>query len=198
MTETRSADQGAPAGVALPYRLRLPGPTAVPERVLKAASRPMLAHRGPEFLDRFQAIQRRLQPILGRSGVPPFIFASTGIGAMESAMVNVAGPDARVLITTNGQWGPVFRRLAEAIGAEVDEVVSERGAPIDLDGVRKALKDKRYDAVFTVHSERRRWAPSWARPRRCSPATASAAWAGRRCGRTSGAWTSSSRPPRRP
>lgn len=153
MTDARSAANGAPAGVALPYRLRLPGPTAVPERVLKAASQPMLAHRGPEFLARFQAIQRRLQPILGRSGVPPFLFASTGIGAMESAMVNVAGPGAKVLITTNGQWGPVFRRLAEAIGAEVDEVVSDRGAPIDLDGVRRALKDKRYDAVFTVHSE---------------------------------------------
>lgn len=153
MTDARAVSPGSPAGVALPYRLRLPGPTAVPERVLKASGRPMVAHRGPEFLDRFQAIQRRLQPILGRSGVPPFLFASTGIGAMESAMVNVAGPGAKVLITTNGQWGPVFRRLAEAIGAEVDEVVSDRGAPIDLDGVRKALKDKRYDAVFTVHSE---------------------------------------------
>jgi aspartate aminotransferase-like enzyme len=146
-------DPKSPAGVALPYRLRLPGPTAVPERVLKAASRPMLAHRGPEFLARFQAIQQRLQPLLGRSGVPPFLFASTGIGAMESAVVNLAGPGSRVLITTNGQWGPVFRRLAEAIGAEVDEVVSDRGAPVDLDGVRAALKEKRYDAVFTVHSE---------------------------------------------
>ncbi|MEQ8585508.1 MAG: alanine--glyoxylate aminotransferase family protein [Thalassobaculaceae bacterium] len=153
MTDRQSSAAGTPAGVALPYRLRLPGPTAVPERVLKAAARPMLAHRGPEFLARFQAIQSRLQPILGRSGVPPFLFASTGIGAMESAVVNLAGPGSRVLITTNGQWGPVFRRLAEAIGAEVDEVVSDRGDPIDLDGVRKALKEKAYDAVLTVHSE---------------------------------------------
>lgn len=153
MTDRQFSATGTPVGVALPYRLRLPGPTAVPERVLKAAARPMLAHRGPEFLARFQAIQSRLQPILGRSGVPPFLFASTGIGAMESAVVNLAGPGSRVLITTNGQWGPVFRRLAEAIGAEVDEVVSERGAPIDLDGVRKAMKEKAYDAVLTVHSE---------------------------------------------
>jgi len=141
------------AGVALPYRLRLPGPTAVPDRVLQAASRPMLAHRGPEFLARFRAIQQRLQPILGRAGMPPFLFASTGIGAMESAVINLAGPGSRVLITTNGQWGPVFRRLAEAIGAEVDEVVSERGAPIDLDGVRRSLRERRYDAVLSVHSE---------------------------------------------
>lgn len=141
------------SGAPQPYRLRLPGPTAVPERVLQAAARPITAHRGPEFLARFKSILERLQPILGRTGVPPFIFASTGIGAMESAMVNVAGPGKRVLITTNGQWGPVFRRLAEGIGAEVDEVVSPLGAPVDLDGVRKALGEKDYAAVFTVHSE---------------------------------------------
>jgi aspartate aminotransferase-like enzyme len=146
-------DSSSITGVASPYRLRLPGPTAIPERVLKAAARPILAHRGPEFLARFKAIQNRLQPLLGRSGIPPFIFASTGIGAMESGVVNVTGPGRRVLITTNGQWGPVFRRLVEAIGAEADEVVSDRGAPIDLDGVRRALKNKAYDAVFTVHSE---------------------------------------------
>lgn len=141
------------SGASLPYRLRLPGPTAVPDRVLQAAARPMIAHRGAEFLGRFQAIQKRLLPIFGRTGIPPFVFASTGIGAMESAMVNVAGPGKKVLITTNGQWGPVFRRLAEGIGAEVDEVVSPLGAPIDLDGVRKALKEKDYAAVFAVHSE---------------------------------------------
>lgn len=136
-----------------PYRLRLPGPTAVPERVLKAASRPILAHRGPEFLSRFRTIQQRLQPILGRAGIPPFVFSSTGIGAMESAVVNLLGPGRRALITTNGQWGPVFRRLVEAIGAEADEVVSPKGAGIDLDGVRRALNATAYDAVLTVHSE---------------------------------------------
>ncbi len=141
------------SGATVPYRLRLPGPTAIPDRVLKAASRPIIAHRGPEFLARFRSIQQRLLPVLGRSGIPPFLFASTGIGAMEAAVVNVAGPGSRVLITTNGQWGPVFRRLAETIGAEVDEVVSGRGDPIDLDGVRRALGEKAYDAVLTVHSE---------------------------------------------
>ncbi|WP_420402786.1 pyridoxal-phosphate-dependent aminotransferase family protein [Nisaea sp.] len=141
------------SGAPLHYRLRLPGPTAVPGRVLEAAARPIVAHRGPEFLARFSSILDRLQPVLGRSGIPPFIFASTGIGAMEAAVVNVAGPGKRVLITSNGQWGPVFRRLAGGIGAEVDEVVSPLGAPVDLDGVRKALSEKQYAAVLTVHSE---------------------------------------------
>ncbi len=141
------------SGDAVPYRLRLPGPTAVPERVLRALSRPVIAHRGPEFLARFRDIQDRLKPILGRAGAAPFLFASTGIGTMESAVVNVAGPGLRVLIANNGQWGPVFKRLALAIGAEVDEVVSPLGQPIDLEGIERALKAKEYAAVLAVHSE---------------------------------------------
>lgn len=141
------------SGDAVPYRLRLPGPTAVPERVLRALARPMIAHRGPEFLERFRDIQARLKPILGRAGAEPHLFAATGIGAMESVVVNVAGPGKRVLIATNGQWGPVFRRLAEAVGAEVDEVVTAPGEAVDLEGVERALKAREYAAVFGVHSE---------------------------------------------
>lgn len=141
------------SGDAVPYRLRLPGPTAVPDRVLRALAQPMIAHRGPEFLARFRDIQARLKPILGHAGSAPHLFASTGIGAMESAVVNVAGPGQRVLIATNGQWGPVFRRLAEAVGAEVDEVVTPPGHAIDLEGIERALKAKAYAAVFGVHSE---------------------------------------------
>lgn len=141
------------SGDAVPYRLRLPGPTTVPERVLRAMARPVIAHRGPEFLARFREIQAGLKPILGRAGAAPFLFASTGIGTMESAVVNVAGPGKRVLIANNGQWGPVFKRLALQIGAEVDEVVTAPGEPVDLEGVERALKAKEYAAVLAVHSE---------------------------------------------
>lgn len=141
------------SGDAVPYRLRLPGPTAVPERVLRAMARPVIAHRGPEFLARFRAIQAGLQQILGRAEARPFLFAATGIGSMESAVVNVAGPGKRVLIANNGQWGPVFKRLALAVGAEVDEVVTAPGEPVDLEGVERALAAKEYAAVLAVHSE---------------------------------------------
>lgn len=141
------------SGDAVPYRLRLPGPTAVPERVLRAIAQPVIAHRGPEFLARFRDIQDQLKPILGRAGAAPYLFAATGIGAMESAVVNVAGPGRRVLIANNGQWGPVFRRLAEAIGAEIDDVTTPPGSPVDLEGVEQALKAREYAAVLAVHSE---------------------------------------------
>ena len=57
---TSKAMTASSTGASLPYRLRLPGPTAVPDRVLQAAAQPMIAHRGPEFLARFKAIQDQL------------------------------------------------------------------------------------------------------------------------------------------
>jgi len=139
----------------LPYRLRLPGPTVVPDRVLRAMGKPIVAHRGPQFLPLYQEVMSRLQTIFGRApdGIPPFIFASTGIGGMESAVVNVVAPGERVLVCTNGQWGPVFRRLIEAVGGVVDEVQCPYGGAIDLEAVESALKQTRYTAVFAIHSE---------------------------------------------
>lgn len=144
-----------PTHSSLPYRLRLPGPTAVPDRVMRAAAKPIVAHRGSRFLPVFKDVLDRLHPIFGRgpSGIPPFVFASTGIGGMESAVVNVVAPGERFLVCTNGQWGPVFRRLIENVGGVVDEVVSPHGAPIDLDGVKSTLAGAGYTAVFAVHSE---------------------------------------------
>ena len=71
---------------------------------------------------------------------------------MESAVVNVVAPGERFLVCTNGQWGPVFRRLIETFDGEVDEVVGPFGGAIDLEAVEKHLKAKRYTAVFAVHS----------------------------------------------
>ncbi len=144
-----------PTHSSLPYRIRLPGPTAVPERVMRAAARPIVAHRGSRFLPVFKDVLDRLHPIFGRGpdGIPPFVFASTGIGGMESAVVNVVAPGERFLVCTTGQWGPVFRRLIEGVGGIVDEVVSPYGGAIDLDGVGKALAATKYTAVFAIHSE---------------------------------------------
>src|SRR3546814_20209893 len=93
-------------------------------------ARPVIAHRGPEFLSRFRAIQAGLKPILGRAGAEPFLFASTGIGTMESAVVNVAGPAKRVLIANNGQAGPLFKRQAAVSRAPVDPGGPHTGAPV--------------------------------------------------------------------
>ena len=139
------SDSSAGPLPGLPYRLRLPGPTAVPDRILRAAAKPIVAHRGRQFLKVFGDIVDRLQPIFGRepNSIPAFVYASTGIGGMESAVVNVVAPGERFLVCTNGQWGPVFRRLIETFGGEVDEVVGPFGGAIDLEAVEKHLKRRK-------------------------------------------------------
>jgi aspartate aminotransferase-like enzyme len=141
------------SGDTVAYRLRLPGPTAIPARVTQAMGRPVIAHRGSEFIALFSAVQERLMRILGRTGARPFIFSSSGIGAMEAAVVNTIGRGSRALICSNGQWGPVFRRLIEQVGGIAEEVTTPWGAPVDLDEVERRLKRGGYAAVFGVHSE---------------------------------------------
>lgn len=150
MTDPRISPSGDGAG--RPYRLRLPGPTEVPARVLSAAAKPIVAHRGPRFLPVFERILERLKPVFGR-GSRPFVFASTGIGGMESAVVNLVGPGDDVIVMTNGSWGGVFKRLCLGLGARVEEIQSKPGHALDLAALERKLAEKSYRAVFAVHSE---------------------------------------------
>jgi aspartate aminotransferase-like enzyme len=96
----------------LPYRLRLPGPTAVPERVRQALAAPVINHRGPEFHALFAEIERGLKPIFGTEG-PVLVFPGSGTGVMEAALANVAPPGAAVLVIANGQYGKRFHQIAQ-------------------------------------------------------------------------------------
>ncbi len=140
-------------GHTIPYRLRLPGPTVVPERVLRAMAQPVEAHRGPAFLDRFRYSLDSLKAIVGRAGSRPFIFASSGVGAMEAGVVNALAPGETALICDNGQWAQVFKRLVEGLGAKAEMVTSPWGQGIDLAAVEARLRRGGVSAVFAVHSE---------------------------------------------
>src|SRR5262249_15353437 len=89
------------------YRLRLPGPTAVPDRVGAATAAPMISHRGAEFREILADTARRLQPILGTQNTP-LLFGCSGTGVMEAALVNALAPGERALVVSNGQWGERF------------------------------------------------------------------------------------------
>jgi aspartate aminotransferase-like enzyme len=134
------------------YRLRLPGPTAVPERVRQAIARPVLSHRGPEFRAIFARAQELIRPILGTAN-PVLFFASTGTGMMEASLANILAPGERVLISTHGQFGDRFVAIARALGASVDTLDVPWGLapdPADIDA-RAAAHD--YRAVIVVHNE---------------------------------------------
>ena len=135
-----------------PYRLRLPGPTAVPERVRLATARPMLAHRGPEFRDILVASEARLRPILGTKNHILFVAAS-GTGMMEACLVNVLAPGERLLVVVSGQFGERFAAIGKALGVGVDTLDVPWGEAVDPAAVERCVKAKDYRAVVLVHNE---------------------------------------------
>jgi aspartate aminotransferase-like enzyme len=134
------------------YRLRLPGPTAVPERVRQATALPVLNHRGAEFRAMLAECRRRLKPILGTAH-DVLIFAGSGTAMMEAALANILSPGDAVLIVVAGQFGDRFVSIAEALGASIDTVDVEWGGALDAQRVAERLKQRSYRAVVMVHNE---------------------------------------------
>ena len=134
------------------YRLRLPGPTAVPDRVRRATSRPVLSHRGPEFRGILADTASLLRGVLDTENDPLF-FAASGTGVMEAALVNVLAPGDRVLVLVHGRFGERFAEIATLLGAAVDVVDTPWGEPIDLGVVAARLREGDHRAVVVVHNE---------------------------------------------
>jgi aspartate aminotransferase-like enzyme len=134
------------------YRLRLPGPTAVPERVRQATALPVLNHRGAEFKAMLAECQQRLQPIFGTAH-DVLTFPGSGTAMMEAALANILSPGDAVLIVVAGQFGDRFVSIAKAFGAEVDTVEVEWGGALDAERGAERLKHRNYRAVVMVHSE---------------------------------------------
>lgn len=135
-----------------PYRLRLPGPTAIPEAVRMAGSRPIINHRGAEMRVVLGEVQEMLRPLFGTSQ-PVILQSSSGTGAMEAALANVLAPGEKVLACVNGQFSERFAKIAGALGAEVDVLDIEWGKAPDPEAVRRRLAAGHYRAVLVVHNE---------------------------------------------
>ncbi len=134
------------------YRLRLPGPTMVPERIRQATALPILNHRGAEFKAMLAECQQRLQPIFGTSS-SVLIFAGSGTAMMEAALANILSPGERLLVVLAGQFGERFVAIGKALGAQVDTLEVEWGHKLDSDQVARRVRDSAYRAVVMVHNE---------------------------------------------
>src|ERR1044072_5159714 len=98
------------------YRLRLPGPAAIPERVRAATALPILSHRGVEFRAILDEVTGALRRVLGtRHHV--FLLGASGTGGMEAALVNVLSDGDAVLIVENGQFGERSSPIAAGLAA---------------------------------------------------------------------------------
>ena len=101
--------------------MQIPGPTNVPERVLKALSRPTIDHRGPEFSTLARDVLEGSRRIFQTEN-PVIIFPSSGTGAWEAALVNTLSPGDRVLMFETGHFATLWKNKAERLGFVVDFV----------------------------------------------------------------------------
>src|SRR3954464_15225809 len=99
--------------------LQIPGPTNVPDRILRAMDQPVIDHRGPEFAALTSEILEGLRPVFKTSS-QVVIFPSSGTGAAEAALVNTLSPGNRILIFETGHFSQVWRGIAEKLGLRVE------------------------------------------------------------------------------
>jgi len=135
--------------------LQIPGPTNVPDRVLRAMDRPVIDHRGPEFARLGAEVLEALRPVFQTSG-PVVIYPASGSGAWEASIVNTFSPGDRVLMFETGHFSNLWRDVAERMGLQVDYVPGNwrRGASPEEVEARLSL-DKAHEikAVMVVHNE---------------------------------------------
>jgi len=135
--------------------LQIPGPTNVPDRILRAIARPTIDHRGPEFA----ALGKRLLaelPTIFKTKHPVIIYSSSGTGAWEAALVNTLSPGEKVLMCETGQFAVLWAQLATRFGLVPDVIETDWRHGVDADAIEARLRDDKahsIKAVCIVHNE---------------------------------------------
>ncbi len=135
--------------------LQIPGPTNVPDRVLRALAAPTIDHRGPEFAALARAVLTGLKPVFRTAG-PVVAFPSSGTGAWEAALVNTLSPRDRVLAFDTGHFAGLWSKMASTLGLEVDLVPGSWRRGVNPALVHEHLAADRTHAiraVMVVHNE---------------------------------------------
>jgi alanine-glyoxylate transaminase/serine-glyoxylate transaminase/serine-pyruvate transaminase len=135
--------------------LQIPGPTNVPDRVLRAMDRPVVDHRSAEFAQMSTEVLEGLRPIFQTRG-PVVIYPGSGTGAWEAALVNTLSPGDRVLLFETGHFSQQWRQVAEKFGLQVEYVPGNwrRGAdPAEAEARLIADGNHAIKAVLVVHNE---------------------------------------------
>jgi len=135
--------------------VQLPGPTNVPERVLRAMSRPTIDHRGPECGLLGLEVLAGMKAIFQTSG-KVIIYPSSGSGAWEGALTNTLSPGDKILMFEVGQFAALWIQVAQKLGLNVDVVTTDWRHGVDAQVVEAKLRDDRdhkIKAVCVVHNE---------------------------------------------
>jgi len=135
--------------------LMIPGPTPVPETVLKAMGRHPIGHRSGEFQAVVQRTTEQLRWLHQTSG-DVLVITGSGTAAMEAGIINTLSRGDRVLCGDNGKFGERWVKVARAYGLNVEVIKADWGQPLDPEAFRNALEadtQKEIRAVILTHSE---------------------------------------------
>jgi len=135
--------------------LHIPGPTPVPDRILRAMDTPIIDHRGPEFAKLAKKCLEGIKTIFKTTN-PVIIYTATGTGAWEGALVNTLSPGDKVLMVETGQFGLLWKKMAEKLGLKPEVIPTDWRTGTDPKLIEARLKEdkaKEIKAVCVLHNE---------------------------------------------
>jgi alanine-glyoxylate transaminase/serine-glyoxylate transaminase/serine-pyruvate transaminase len=135
--------------------LQIPGPTSVPDRVLRAIDMPVIDHRGPEFAELGKQVLADIKTIF-KTDSPVIIFPASGSGAWEAALVNTLSPGDKVLMFETGQFANLWVKMAKKFDLDVELVPGDWRTGVDPTIVEERLRNdsnRQIKAVCAVHNE---------------------------------------------
>src|SRR5689334_1037983 len=135
--------------------LQIPGPSPLPDRVLRAMDTPIIDHRGPEFQKLAKGVLEGIKTIF-KTSKPVIIYTATGTGAWEAALVNTLSPGDRVLMVETGQFATLWKNMATKLGLRPEFIATDWRTGADPAAVEEHLrKDKNHEikAVCILHNE---------------------------------------------
>ena len=136
--------------------LQIPGPTLVPDRIVRAMAQPIIDHRGPRFEALVRDCLDGLKTVFQTERGHIVLYPGSGTGAWEATIVNTLSPGDRVLACVNGHFATGFAKTAAAFGAECDRLELPYGAGVSAEAVEERLRaDAAHEirAVLVVHNE---------------------------------------------
>jgi alanine-glyoxylate transaminase/serine-glyoxylate transaminase/serine-pyruvate transaminase len=136
--------------------LQIPGPTNVPDRVLRAIDFPTMDHRGPEFATLGKEVLAGMKRVFKSTKGEVVIYPASGTGAWEAALVNTLSPGDRVLMYETGHFATLWQKMAAKLGLEVDFIAGDWRRGADPEAIERKLRadtGKRIKAVCVVHNE---------------------------------------------
>jgi alanine-glyoxylate transaminase/serine-glyoxylate transaminase/serine-pyruvate transaminase len=135
--------------------LQIPGPTNVPDRVLRAIDRPTIDHRGPEFQALGKEVLSGIRQIF-QTQQPVIIYPASGTGAWEAALINTLSPGDKVLMVETGHFATLWQKMAVKLGLQPEFIPGDWRHGVDAAAVESRLRDDKdhsIKAVCVVHNE---------------------------------------------